>query len=221
MQQVADRLKAVKAFAVSQGIENAFLDNVYIGTDSLGAPLIQFRGGVNLHPEDHQQIRIDFRNLNRFSIDEFNNVSYATDVTPYSTSLFQHQLVTYAAIAYGLSYGASNYSMYIPASFIRQIDDQYNDELRKLVSNFSRRKTSITPTDAQLQHFKLSYVVHNAQRLPFANYKDVETVYTSGEFDRRKNGAEEILRIMSKDITEKQKVYFDMKVKKGEKNPSY
>lgn len=207
MYNVANQLKAIKEFATKQNIINSFLDNVYIGSDRTGAPLIQFRGGVNMHSEDHQQIRMDFRKLNMFHVDEHNNVSYSTDTTPYSKTPFQEALVNYAIIAYGLSYGASNYSMYIPASFIKEIDEQYTQRLKDFQKKIADSK--ITNENAELQYFKLSYVAQAASRLPFANYKNVAVVETRGK-QKLKNGKEE--KVLTKDGLKT--VFFDMKVKR-------
>ena len=214
LQETADKLKAIQNFAKDNNIKNMFLENVFVGQDRLGVPFIQFRGGVNLHAEDHQQISIDFRNLNRFQLDEKNKVSYA-DATPFYKSPFQEDLVNYAIIAYGLSYGSSNFSLYIPASFLTTIDNQFNKDLKQLSDDFLVLKPSV---NSLTNHFRLSYVTQNVKRLPFIDYKDIE-VQVIGKGDKRKNGMDKDQMISitgPKGITSKMDIYFDLKVKFSE-----
>lgn len=212
MQETADKLKAVQNFARENNIKNMFLDNVFIGTDRMGVPLIQFRGGVNLHAEDHAQISLDFRNLNRFSIDANNNVTFNTNVTSATKSVFQRELVNYAIIAYGLSYGAANFSIYIPATFIQDIDKQFNEDLKQ----FNSQLASKSLPAGVFPHFKLSYVTQNASRLGFISFGDIITT------GKNKNDKAEDLFEVAPNQFEGGTVYFDLRAKTPSKgrNPN-
>lgn len=217
LQKTADQLKAVQDFAIKNNTKNMFLENVFIGQDRMGVPMIQFRGGVNLHPEDHQQIAIDFRNLNRFQLSENNTVSYA-DATPFYKSPLQEALVNYAIVAYGLSYGSSNFSIYIPPTFLQSIDKKFNESLKELTFKVQEDKKALDNT--LLNHFRLSYVTQNVKRLPFIDYKDVTVTEKVSRYERRKNGMDTEVELSTtgpKGPFTKRNVFFDMKVSFSDK----
>jgi len=222
MQQVTNDFKLLQDFVKEQNaqgrnIKNMFLENVYVGQDRLGVPTLNFRGGVNMHSEDHQQIALDFRKLNRFHI-ENGKVTYATDVTPYSKTKLQEDLVTYAVVAYGLSYGSSNYSLYIPPSFIKPLDKQLTENLNDLVVRLQDNPSSLDTS--LLDHLKLSYVGQNVSRLPFPDYKQIEITYKGENSDKRRNGkTKDTVKEGSKFI--EKEIFFDLKVKTDKKAPNW
>ena len=223
MQNVTNDFKALQDFVKQQNsegrnIRNMFLENVYVGQDRLGVPTLNFRGGVNMHSEDHQQIMLDFRKLNRFSIDDKGVVTYATDVTPYSKSKLQEDLVTYAVVAYGLAYGSSNYSVYIPPSFIKSLDKLLNEKLTAITKELQVSPSSLD--DSLLDHIKLSYIGQNVARLPFPDYKAIEITYKDSESkEKRRNGkTKDIIKEGSK-LIEKE-IFFDLKVQTDKKAPN-
>lgn len=208
---VANQLLALQNFAKDQGIRNMFLETAYVSKNAVGARSIQFRAGVNLNPEDHQQIAIDFRRLNRFSVDENNNVTYNLATTPYSRSSFQDALLHYAILEYGLAAGSSNYSLYIPPTYIKQLDEDYNNRLKQTIKDVQSSDSNLTK--AQIPYFKVLYAMFNAGRLSYVPYKSL----VKQKFDNfnRLNGVDrQITIIKDKKLTEVRDVYFDMKVEK-------
>lgn len=208
---VANQLLALQTFAKDQGIRNMFLETAYVSKNSVGARSIQFKAGVNLNPEDHQQIAIDFRRLNRFTIDENNKITYDLAITPYSRSAFQEALLYYAVLEYGLAAGSSNYSLYIPATYIKELDRQYNERLKDTIANIQSNDKNLV--EAQLPYFKVLYAMFNANRLGYVPYKEI----VKEKFDNfnRLNGVDKKVTIIKdKKQTEVKDVFFDMKVEK-------
>lgn len=205
MNSVANKLNMVKEFAAKHGIRNRFLDTVYVGINSLGVRYISFRGGVNLTSEDGQDLAIDFRKLNRFSITP-NGVQFDLDASPYSKSSIQEELLNYAVLAYGLRFSGTSYATYIPPYMLKEIDNFLNYKLEQHKAESGRI----------FEHFRLSYVIQNAGRIDYIDKDDNETPTAERGKRTFRIPSKDVIEITNPDGTKEQKiVYYDRKVKNG------
>jgi len=154
--KVANRLTLIKSFAEKHNIHNRFLDTVYIGTNHLDVATISFRGGINLNPEDNQDITLGFRKLNQFEITK-DGVTWNPDAPPLYASEIQKDLLNYAVLVYGLQYSGSSYAQFITPSLVKVVDNWLEERL----DNHDAEKDRI------FGHFRLSYALQNASRLNY------------------------------------------------------
>lgn len=202
---VATDLRKLKNFANRNGHNNTFLKIVSIAKDEFGVNRISFRGGVNLNSADIEQIMKGFSNLNKYGINEKGEVEMVNPPTPNYITPFQKSLMYYAIINYGLQFSTANYSNYIPANMFTGLDSRLNSELDKLMYD-----VKYNPAIAKqvANHFKLSYVVENADRLPYLSREDsvATTEFYSQSLDRTVNVYNGV------DVVQDIPIYFDRKV---------
>jgi hypothetical protein len=161
-EKVADNLIKLRRYAITHGIENKFLDYVSTYRDDFGVLRITFKGGVNLNASDTESLVKGFMNLSKFEI-----VDGAIEYDPTKvgvTSNIQKSLLNYAIINYGLQFSSSNYSNYISATKIKEIDEVFESKLLEVV-NSARDKDQRYAS--LVNQFSLVYAVKQGSRLPF------------------------------------------------------
>lgn len=160
---VANNLWKIKEFAAKDGDPNLFLRNVSIVRDTISLSRIAFKSGVNLNSEDVRNIVLGFKNLNQYDVNENGVVSKIIPPYPNYVSKLQQELLDYAILNYGLQFSSSNYSAYIPASILERIDDLYNMQLDRVITNV-RNGSDLS---GLANHFVLSHILQNASSLPY------------------------------------------------------
>jgi hypothetical protein len=81
--------------------------------------------------------------------------------------------VKYAVLNYGLKFGVKNYSMFIPAEYLKPVDDYLNKMDAKLRSNRVGADGIVLPGELQniKENFMLRLAVNNVDKLPFISTK--------------------------------------------------
>lgn len=184
--KVSEDIWKIKQFAEANNDNNYFLKNVSITRDSYSVSSIGFKSGVNLNPEDVRNITLGFKSLNRYGFDD-GNVVRLHPSNPNTISKIQKDLLNYAVLNYGLQFSNSNFSNYINISMLKEMDERYNVELDKVISDIANERWNVV--GKYIQHFTLSHILQNASRLPYIDFNFKVPVVPAFTEDGRKTPA--------------------------------
>jgi hypothetical protein len=166
-----------------------------------------------MHSEDIQQIALDFNKLNKFSVVK-NGKDYdvAYDEDAILTNSLQKELLDYAVVAFGLQFSSSNFSNYISPGLFKDLDDRMNEKLDYIANGLE----SPDVIGGTIPHFRLSYLIANANRLPFVANDQIEKKrmdLTGGGYKNIYSGSDEVSLVhFLGELLEKSTVYYDRKV---------
>jgi len=191
-------MQVLKSYMNVNKIPNSFLSHLSIAKDNYGRLTLAMSIGVNMSPEDLRQLMIDFIKLNRYSVKD-GKVSHSIPSTDYELTDLHKRLLVYNVVKYGISYAGSGMSQIMPADLFRTLDRQFNETLDSLSSNSN--------LGSLIDHFRFSYILQNASRIPFS---PTENAVFQGEYgDRVFSGI---------DTVDSKPVYFDRKLKAEKDN---
>lgn len=96
----------------------------------------------------------------------------------------KQDLVKYAALNYGMSFGVKNYSMFIPSEYLQPLSDFINRDLRDKVqaSKLDQEGTLISgPLKNLADNLSIKVAVNNIDKLPYISSKKIPSMPTLGE----------------------------------------
>jgi len=215
-ENVANDLIKIRNYAIKHGHKNTFLDYISKYVDDYGVTRLSFKGGVNLNSSDVELIVKGFNNLSRYEIVDGEVVYDAHKIV--SESPIQKALLNYAILNYGLQFSSSNFSNYISANHLKEIDEEYNSKLEKLVSSLENNDGVYIP--GLVNQFQLIYAVMQGNRLPFVAREKFAPYYekTINTADGQKTervyqGADMVTHL---ETASRRKVFYDRRVKLDE-----
>ncbi|MHC4645667.1 MAG: hypothetical protein ACYTBJ_09190 [Planctomycetota bacterium] len=141
-QEFVDKIDNFKESLRNNSISNGFLGNVAVRRMAFNEGYLQFTGGSSLQFEDILELQEEFERLNEYEYDK-----YTGDIVQLSQkelqkrsaagikySEFQQDFVRYALVNFGIQFGATNYSMILPADILSPYVDEMVVELEKIIN---------------------------------------------------------------------------------------
>lgn len=96
----------------------------------------------------------------------------------------KEDFVKYAVMNYGLRFGVKNYSMFIPASYLKPVDEHMKNLDRAIRNNKLDENGKVYEGELKniKDNFMLRLAVNNADKLPFISSRKMKPVPTEGKF---------------------------------------
>lgn len=143
---------------------NPFLKRLSVKKDNYGIKTIQFANSSNPDPEEAMEMQEGFSAIKNEAI--------------------KNGLLKYGVLNFGLSFGARNYSMFIPSELLKPVSDYISSDMKRMV------KSSTIDKDGQLtagplknirDNLAIKLAVNNPDKLPYISAKKIPPVQTLGE----------------------------------------
>ena len=165
-QQFADRISQVLAEdkKLADNDQNPFLKRIAVKDRGYGIKTLEFANTSNPTAEESVEMQDGFSAIRDESL--------------------KQDLVKYAALNYGMSFGVRNYSMFIPSEYLRPLSDFINRDLRDKVqaSKLDEEGTLISgPLKHLADNLAIKLAVNNIDRLPYISSKKIQPIHTLDE----------------------------------------
>lgn len=161
--KVWNNMNLLKDYIKIHNQSNKFLSYLSVYTDyqNGGAKKITFSGGVNLNIIDIHQILLGFKMLSKYDIIDGKVVEVQRSIN--ATSQIQKDLVKFAQLNFGLDFSNFSFAKFISTPLIKKEDET----LEKLLIKYGENRVELNKVE---EHFKLSYILQNVNRLPIILY---------------------------------------------------
>ena len=195
----ANKIIALKSYLRDNNIDNAFMHNLIGNKKWNNVEEWSMPNAVDFKSEDIVNMKNEFNKLSKYDIKYIDGKWVVSESDNINYKDWQKDFVRYGTIAYGMSFGATNFSMAIPEGLYLNL----SDKLKRLISDIKWNPSLLS---RNVFRFYNQYIVNNAKNVQSYNEKPVkngDTYYSSEVFD-----------VNGKDV----ELFYDLKmpIKKGQ-----
>ena len=132
----------LRKYLKKRGVSNKFLDHLTDVPNSFTRTSeLRFDSGPHISQEEFMDFRVAFLELNKYDV-EYNKKTrkYRVKILRGKKadniySPIQREFVSYGIMNWGLQFGASNYSVILPEDLYKEVDETFNDILKKFTED--------------------------------------------------------------------------------------